>query len=280
MNKNTLMKVIIFLPVIITLIGALVYFYIESNKLEFSTQLLENNNSFIKERLIFDDGGKNIYGLLVIPNSDKKVPAVIVLLAAAGTKESRAWYGNMFLDMGYATLILDQRGIGETDGYVPSIPQDYDSFRDTGTSFQSLFVTDVRKSVDVLLQIKEIDSKRIVVLGESMGGRYAIIAAAKDKRLKAAFVVSSAGYRGSYGDADFDRFIASINPNEYISKIAPRKVVMFHSDNDTVIALDDAKVTYSLANEPKELIIVKGCEHGYCDDMYERLKANLEAAFR
>lgn len=274
------LEALVFMPIILTVLVVGVFFYIDSKKTEFSTQLLEKNSSYTKERVIFDSNGKNIYGLLIIPTSKTKTPAVIVLPAAAATKESREWYAEMFMKIGYSTMILDQRGIGETGGNVPSMPEDYELFRNGKKASQQLFVDDVIKAVNVLSQIKEIDSKRIAVLGESMGGRYAIIAAAKDKRLKVAFIISSSGYRGNYGDEDFNSFIASINPNEFIGKITPRKVIMFHSDNDSVIMLEDAQYTYSLANHPKEFVLVNGCEHGYCDQMYEKLKANLQEAFK
>lgn len=274
------LEILVFILIILAILIVGLFFYIDSKKTEFSTQLLEKNSSYTKERVIFDSNGKNIYGLLIIPNSKTKTPAVIVLPAAAATKESREWYGKKFMEMGYSTIILDQRGIGETSGHVPGITEDYDLFLNGKWVFQELFVEDVIKAVDVLSKIKEIDSKRIVVIGESMGGRYAIIAAARDKRLKAAFIISSSGYRGDYGDEDFNSFIASINPNEFIGKITPRKVIMFHSDNDSVIRLEDAQYTYSLANYPKEFVLVEGCEHGYCDQMYEKLKANLQEAFK
>ena len=34
----------------------------------------------------------------------------------------------IFLKNGFAVLTIDQRGIGETDGYVPGIEQDYNNF--------------------------------------------------------------------------------------------------------------------------------------------------------
>lgn len=274
------LNIILILFLLLIIFSCSFFFYKNSKKTEFLVQLIEKNNNYTQERVIFDSQGKNIYGLLIIPQSESKMPTIIVLPAAAGTKESREWYGKMFLEMGYATLILDQRGIGETGGYIPGIQEDYESFKSGSTSVQQLFVIDVINAVNVLSRIKEIDSNKIVVLGESMGGRYAIISTAKDKRIKAAFVISSSGYRGGYADERFNSFIASIDPNEYIPKIAPRKVVMFQSENDTVISIESAEFTYSLANYPKEFVLVKGCEHGYCEAMHEKLVSNLKSVFK
>ena len=273
-------KIIVFVIIVLIVIPAGFFFYNTSKKTAFLLQVIETNGSYPNKRMVFNSHGKNVYGLLIMLKQKEKVPAIIALPAAAGTKESREWYGQMFLEMGYATLILDQRGIGETDGAIVDLQQDYEAYRKNEAVFQNLFVEDVTNAVNVLSRIKGIDKERIAVLGESMGGRYAIIAAARDKRLKAAFIISSSGFRTSSVDYYFNQFVASINPNEYISKISPRRVVMFHSDNDTVITLEDAQFTYSRANEPKEFVLVNGCEHGYCDVMYEKLKSNLNAVFK
>jgi dienelactone hydrolase len=273
-------KIIAFVIIALIVLSAGFIVYTNLNNTRFSLQMLETNSSYSEEKVIFSSHGKDIYGLLIVPKQKVNVPAIIVLPAAAGTKESREWYGQMFLEMGYATLILDQRGIGETDGQIVDLQKDYEAYRKNEAVFQNLFIEDVINAVNVLLKIKGIDKDRIAVLGESMGGRYAIIAAAEDKRLKASFIISSSGFRVTEVDYYFNQFVASINPNEYISKISPRRVVMFHSDNDTVITLEDAQFTYSRANEPKEFVLVNGCEHGYCDKMYEKLKSNLKLIFK
>lgn len=245
---------------------------------KFQYEIIERNDTYLKAKIVFNDYGKNISGLLTLPISNKKVPAILVLPAASATKESREWYGDLLKDMGYASLIIDQRGIGESGGDIHSIMEDYSTYQAGGIPTQNLFVEDAINATNVLSSIKEIDKNKIAILGESMGGRYAIIAAAKDERIKIALIISSAGFKGNYSDEKFNEFVATLNPNYYIGKITPRKVVMFHSDNDTVVLIDDANYTYSFAKDPKEMVIVH-CYHGYCAQMFDKIKTNLQEAF-
>ena len=98
-----------------------------------------------------------------------------------------------------------------------------------------------------------------------MGGRFAIIAAALDTRIAGVLVISTSGFGMQNTVTQQDKFMASINPDMYIGKIAPRRIVMFHSKNDTVIPFEQAQQTFSFAGNPKEFFIMPfPCDHGYC----------------
>ncbi len=72
----------------------------------------------------------------------------------------------------------------------------------------------------------DLDGDNVAVLGESMGGRFAIIATALEPRLKAAIGVSTGPY-GLQGDDDASvRFVKSIEPAGYLSSLPPRKLIM------------------------------------------------------
>lgn len=278
-QKRVIFSILLFLVVLV-----LIYFIFFSNKIKIQRQFLEKDSNYSTEKLVFNSKGKEIYSLLFIPSREKealeKFPVVIVLPGAEGTKESRKNYGEIFSEIGYATLILDQRGIGETGGEVNSMQQDFDEFASGNKDkiSQYTMAQDVLSAASALSQIKEINKKKIVVLGESMGGRFAIISAALDKRIKAAIIISSAGYNFRAGNKLQDDFISYINPNSYISRISPRQLLMLHSVNDSVIPIEQAKYTFSLAAEPKQFIAinVSGCVHGYCPEMYDAIKNLLE----
>jgi len=85
---------------------------------------------------------------------------------------------------GYAVFTFDQRGVGETGGYYPNLEQDYKISLDGKEPIQHLSVYDALKAYDFLKRIKQVDKKNIVMAGESMGGRYAMIAAAQEKNVK------------------------------------------------------------------------------------------------
>jgi fermentation-respiration switch protein FrsA (DUF1100 family) len=51
---------------------------------------------------------------------------------------------------------------------------------------------------------------------------------------------------------------------------------MIHSVNDMIIPYESAEQTYAKAFEPKDLYTVECATHGYCTEMAEALKMELE----
>ncbi len=258
----------------------LIFFSPQKSDMKNVGKSIEQNSSFEVYKIIFKgDDGKEIYALLFAPHQ-KKFDLVIVLPGAGGTKESRRTYAEIIGMMGYGSLILDQRGIGETNGPMNSLQEDFQVFLSGGDPHQFLMARDVVSAVDVLKKIKQV--RDIAVLGESMGGRNALIAAGLDPRIKAAIIISAAGYSGSTGNVEGDKFLAYINPNSYIGKVSPRRVLMLHAINDTVIPIADARYTFSLAQEPKKFVEFSepACSHGYCEPMRSHIQEELALAFQ
>lgn len=222
-----------------------------------------------------------IYALLFMPKEGKDFPGIIYLPGGGMKKEQRVPLVSKLAEKGYAVLIIDQRGIGQTEGYYLNFEEDYQIFSQGKEPIQHLSVYDVLKSFDVLRSIDKVGKNNIVVAGESMGGRYAIIAAALDKKIKGLVVISSSGFDVKKDSQPYNSYLLSIDPDSYIEKISPRDVVMFHSINDSVVQLQVAQHTFSLAKEPKEFFVYDNetCQHGYCPAMQENLEKTLKKIF-
>ena len=220
-----------------------------------------------------------IYGLLFLPHSKENVSAVILLPGGGGTKEVEKELSLKIANLGYAVLTFDQRGVGETGGVYLDINTDYSAFAQTGESIQHLSVYDPLVAFDILKGIKEVNGNNIAIVGESMGGRYAIIAAAIEKRLRGVIAISASGFHINDTKQIYSPYLLSIDPDSYIGKISPNKVFMFHGSNDSVVSLYDAEITFSLAREPKRFFVAENCNHGFCNGMYDELKLDLENMF-
>jgi uncharacterized protein len=87
-------------------------------------------------------------------------------------------------DAGFLVLRYDKRGIGQSGGRpeTAGLPD---------------FAEDVRAAVKFLADRKDVDPKRIAVIGHSEGGSAALIAAAADKRVAAIVVMATTGVTGS-----------------------------------------------------------------------------------
>lgn len=252
---------------------------LDRGQTKFSRQTINQTDKFLISKIIYESRNENIYGLLVLPTSAAELLPGIVLLPGAGvSKESELALAEKMAELDAAVLVIDQRGVGETDGNFPSLDEDYLNFLNGNEPHQHLMVYDVLKGYDLLKTAPFIDSKKIILAGESLGGRIAVIAAAIDRNIKGVLVISSAGFDFKGGnDSNKDKFLKSIDSDHYIELIAPRKIVMMHNINDDKIYASSAIKSYSKAQEPKQFVLVNdtNCNHGYCESMYEGLMDSL-----
>jgi len=244
--------------------------YTNRPPVNYTQTLLKDDENATMYKLTFDSRGQRIYALLAMPkNSQKirngKIPGIFILYGATMNKEGE--WGGMGSDlakMGFAVLIIDQRGWGETGGIVPSFQADYSTFADGREPVQHLMVYDAFRSYDILKSMPEVDGSRIYASGESMGGRYAIIAASIEKGIAGALIISSSGYGFQQNeDPQVMRFLNSIDPDHYVAGISPRPLVMVHSRNDNVVPFEMGQETFSLAKEPKTFLTTEGVGHSY-----------------
>ena len=87
-------------------------------------------------------------------------------------------------DAGHIVVRYDKRGIGQSGGRAETA-----SFAD--------YADDVRAVVTLLSNRKDVDPKRIAVIGHSEGGLVALMAAAKDKKIAAVGLIATPGITGA-----------------------------------------------------------------------------------
>jgi len=144
---------------------------------------------------------------------------------------------------------------------------------------------DLISALDYLCTRSDVDPQRIGALGVSMGGAVVILAAARDKRIKA--VVDDCGFSDapSVIAASFEHFIHlpsfpfapvtiwiaderagidvdSVRPMDVIARISPRPVFIIHGLDDFTVPVENSKQNFARAREPKQLWLVPGAKHG------------------
>lgn len=245
---------------------------------DYQLKTLETTGNHTLHEVVFMSRGKQIAGLLRIPSSEEEVPGVVLLPGATVTKEGEQGLAKYLCSLGYASIAIDQRNLGGID-----VQSDLRLFLNDEEPTEHKMVHDALVAAEVLRKKSGIDPERIVYLGESNGARFAITACALDPNARGMIAVSTCGYdvdsaiaTGQLNDRDMIRFYRSIDPGTYLTGIAPRKFVMIHSLNDTVIQYDSAQRTYTRAVAPKELYTVGTATHGYCTEMDEFIKTELE----
>ncbi len=239
----------------------------------------ESGSNYDLETISFKSKDNTVEGLLRIPTSSKKVPAVVILPGATVPKEGTQGLAELFSNMGYASLGIEQRNLGGVD-----FEYDQRLFSEGKEPIEHKMVFDALRAVDVLKHDVRIDDKRIAILGESNGGRFAIIAGALDQSIAGVIGISTSGYNveaddGNIKDKTALGFYRSIDPDEYLGRLPPRKLVMLHSVNDTIIPIALAENTFEKAKEPKQFYEVTTGTHGYSEGMKGLLETELRIMF-
>lgn len=154
---------------------------------------------FTAEEVTVEAKGFTLAGTLLLPKSaNRLLPAVITItgsgqqtrdeyLAIPGLEKYRPFrqIAEALAGRGIAVLRVDDRGVGGSTG------------RDTlKTSTSADFADDVRAQIDYLRGRREIDPRRIALVGHSEGGMIAPMVAATDPRLAAIVLMAGSGQRG------------------------------------------------------------------------------------
>jgi pimeloyl-ACP methyl ester carboxylesterase len=185
---------------------------------------------------------------------------------------------------GFAVLRYDKRGVGQSGGRTESA-----SLAD--------FAEDVRAAVKMLSDRKDIDPKRIAVIGHSEGAAIALLAASKDKRIAAVGLLEAHGTSGA--DLILAQQKRALDRLTLTSEEKQAKIELQKRVNEAVITgkgldqlppeirrqMDNAEFQSLLANDPAKvmpdvkqpLLIV----HGSLDMQVEPSNADrLEALAR
>lgn len=127
----------------------------------------------MRQDITFTSHALTISGHLYLPENDKPShPLVILCHGFCGVKELLIpAYANYFAEQGYAALTFDYRGFGESEG-------------EPGRLIPALQVEDIQAAISYSCELTNIDAKRIALWGTSFGGANAILATAKDTRVK------------------------------------------------------------------------------------------------
>jgi hypothetical protein len=138
--------------------------------------------------------GFTLAGTLSRPAAAATTPRpAVILTAGAGPLDRDALtagipilgqLGGALADAGFIVLRYDKRGVGQSGGR---------------TEVASLgdFSDDQRAAVKFLASRKDVDNKRIAVVGYGEGGLVSLLSAAKEKRIAAVVLVATAGMSGA-----------------------------------------------------------------------------------
>src|SRR3954463_5612636 len=216
------------------------------------------------ERVTIPGSGFTLAGTISRPSSSAPAPArlpAVVLVGGSGpTDRDSLVFGVPVLgeiagslaEAGFVTIRYDKRGVGQSGGRAES-------------ATLADYAEDARAAVRFLADRKDVDPKRIGILGHSEGGLVALIAADKEKRIAAAVLIATPGMRGTdivlaQQQRALDRM--KLSPEERQAKVEEQKKI-----NEAVVsgnlsqlpenvrrAVDNGEVQSLFTADPEKLI--------------------------
>ena len=159
-------------------------------------------------------------------------------------------YAGWIPDRGYNLLVFDYRGYGQSHGS----PEPKGVFEDSVAA------------LDYLRSRSDIDTERLFVFGQSLGGMLAIAAAGASRQ----------GVRAVLAEAPFHSYTLMADDmmpeaelilddtycaTTYVADLAPLPLLLIHGTKDKIVPHSHSTMLLGEASEPKRLETIEGGEH-------------------
>ncbi len=217
----------------------------------------------------FTSNGYRLLGTLYLARGGEPKPTALLLHGCPGLQQN----GDLAValrDRGWNSLIFHYRGSWGSGGRydLRTVP------------------ADVTAAVDHLSSgaYPLVDPRRLAVVGHSLGGWAAVLAAAHDPRLRAVAVCGAAVNVGALDlgpaeiEREFTRFLA-VTPAEFrrqrdeaaarldplaaVAAIAPRPLLVVHGTADRWVPVAQARLLVSRARQPLRYAEIDGADHDF-----------------
>ncbi len=184
---------------------------------------------------------------------------MVILHGAGSRKENHGDFARMCAAGGWAAISYDQRGHGASDDEMSPAA-----------------LGDVGKMARFLASHKHVDSARICVRGSSMGGFWAIHAAATSSSIAGAIAICPAGeehlrrmlaaqnldFRASETSRNaLSAWLGEHDLREAAELMGPKPLIILHAKGDERIPSDFSEELAAKKAAPKKLIVLPGGHH-------------------
>lgn len=219
--------------------------------------------------VIFDSDGHRLLGTLYLARGYGPKPTALLLHGCPGLQQN-ADLAVTLRDRGWNSLVFHYRGCWGSEGQydLRTIPRD------------------VAAAVDHLHggSYPGVDPGRLAVVGHSLGGWAAVLAAAADPRLRAVAIYGAAvdlaavDLEPSQIDHEITRFLtttpedfirqrdeasAHLDPVGALRSISPRPLLVVHGTDDRWIPAAHARRLHAHAGQPSDYIEIEGANHDF-----------------
>ena len=218
----------------------------------------------------FSSDGCRLLGTLFLARGDAPKPTAVILHGIPGIEKNYD-LALALRDGGWNSLIFHYRGSWGSEGryFLRTIPDD------------------VRAALDDLStgRYPQVDPHRLVLVGHSLGGWAAVLAAAGDPRVRAVAVCGAVTdprtlpFTAADAAAEFTPWLHGLTPDgfqaqwealdvacipvEQVGRLAPRPLLVVHGRADEVVPVAQAEALHARAGELREFVIHPEANHSF-----------------
>lgn len=231
----------------------------------------------------FRSGDLTISGQLYLPDPAQfttPLPAVVVCHGIGSRKENQAGFDGYLAARGFAVLGFDFRGHGASQG-----------------SLDEHTLDDVQAALDFIATLPQVDPNRLALRGSSMGGLFALRAAAIDQRVRAVTAIAPAvpmylahGIESGFllgllerenmpvrvDVPSFAAAVRSLDPRSDITVISPRAVLLVQCKGDELVPFTWTEELFKCARDPKRVLMIEKGHHRFAQQDEKTHQATLE----
>jgi uncharacterized protein len=187
----------------------------------------------------FRSGRRRIDGYLLLPTAVGRRPAVVLVHGSPGDRNQLLAPAAQLAVRGIVALTITEPSMSQPAPSGSSVADTLRWLRDE----QVQDVVAIRRAVDLLRSLPQVDPARIGYLGWSAGARTGTFVAATDRRVKALVLLSVGApplsayvARAPVGLRDIvRRVLGSVDPIRYIAAATPGRVLLEDGRRDEVV---------------------------------------------
>ncbi len=203
--------------------------------------------------------GTRLHGWFIPTEDPTQAPTIVHVHGNAGNIESHIGFTEFLPEAGFNLLIFDYRGYGQSEGSARK---------------RADLIADTHAALDYLQQREDIDTRRIGMFGQSLGGSITLTVLAQRDDVKAAVIMAafsswremaasavSSGRPGLISRGLATCFISDQDrPVDAISQIRT-PILLIHGTADSIIPVAHGRQLAEAASSSVEYLEIAGGDH-------------------
>jgi hypothetical protein len=199
------------------------------------------------------EDGVKLHGWFMKARGEGKPKGTVVFSHGnAGAVGHHIGFVTWMIEAGYQVLLYDYRGYGKSEGKLD----------------REGMLKDVRGAFAYIKTRKDVDQKKLISYGHSLGGSKSIAALGQKSVIGLRAVISLAGF-ASYkdmarivgGDLGADLVSDDHSARDFVEKLSPVPLMIVHGKNDNVVPIGQGEILFKNAEGPKTFFKVEKGGH-------------------